>query len=125
MIDWTVASLVDTQAAIADGRLSARDLAELTLARIGEHGDRLGCFYAFDADLLRAKADAADRSQSQGIAPASLHGIPLAHKDMFSRLGRVSTYGSKLHDAGPSTSTATVLSRLDDAGAIDFGQLAM
>ena len=60
-----------------------------------------------------------------GAAPGPLAGVPMMHKDMYYREGRVSTCGSRIRrDFVPKT-TATVLRRLDAAGAIDMGTLNM
>jgi aspartyl-tRNA(Asn)/glutamyl-tRNA(Gln) amidotransferase subunit A len=66
-------------------------------------------------------------SQEQRNTPREgpLGGIPLAHKDMFYRAGRVSNCGSKIRRGWVATETAAVLERLDAAGALDIGTLNM
>jgi aspartyl-tRNA(Asn)/glutamyl-tRNA(Gln) amidotransferase subunit A len=63
------------------------------------------------------------------VAPASgpgpLHGAPLAHKDMYYRAGEVSACGSTIRRDWVAPETATVLARLDAAGAADLGTLNM
>jgi aspartyl-tRNA(Asn)/glutamyl-tRNA(Gln) amidotransferase subunit A len=54
-----------------------------------------------------------------------LHGVPMAHKDMYYRRGVVSTCGSKILRDTPASATAKVLEHLDAAGAIQFGVLNM
>ena len=54
-----------------------------------------------------------------------LHGVPLAHKDMYYREGVPSSCGSKIKGNEPEKTTATALKRLDAAGAIQFGVLDM
>lgn len=59
------------------------------------------------------------------IERSPARGIPLAHKDMFYRAGRVSACGSKiLGDFVPNT-TSAALERLDRAGYADLGRLNM
>src|SRR5205085_7280767 len=54
-----------------------------------------------------------------------LHGVPLAHKDMYYRAGKITTGGSKiLRDYRP-TVTATVVERMQRAGAVWLGNLNM
>ncbi|MCS6781546.1 MAG: amidase, partial [Geminicoccaceae bacterium] len=72
-----------------------------------------------------AAADAADRSLARGAVAGPLHGVPMAHKDMFYREGVASSLGSRIGPARPAPTTATVLKRLDAAGAIQFGVLHM
>src|SRR3954469_8921673 len=52
-------------------------------------------------------------------------GVPLAHKDMFYRAGRVSSCGSKIRRDWVANETAAVLERLDAAGFGDLGRLNM
>ena len=54
-----------------------------------------------------------------------LHGVPLAHKDMFYRAGEVCSCGSKIRADFVPDHTATVLTRLDAAGAVELGRLNM
>jgi aspartyl-tRNA(Asn)/glutamyl-tRNA(Gln) amidotransferase subunit A len=54
-----------------------------------------------------------------------LHGVPMAHKDMYYRRGVVSTCGSTILRDTPAPGTARVLELLDAAGAIQFGVLNM
>jgi aspartyl-tRNA(Asn)/glutamyl-tRNA(Gln) amidotransferase subunit A len=60
-----------------------------------------------------------------GFEGNSQAGIPLAHKDMFYRAGRVSSCGSKIRHDWVADHTAAVLERLDGAGFADLGRLNM
>jgi aspartyl-tRNA(Asn)/glutamyl-tRNA(Gln) amidotransferase subunit A len=64
-----------------------------------------------------------DRPRGGGAGP--LAGLPLAHKDMFYRAGQVSNCGSKIRRGWVASETATVLERLDSAGALQLGTLNM
>ena len=52
-------------------------------------------------------------------------GVPLAHKDMFYRAGRVSSCGSKIRRGWVANETSAALERLDAAGFADLGRLNM
>jgi len=54
-----------------------------------------------------------------------LSGIPLAHKDMFYRAGKVSNCGSTIRRGWVASETSTALERLDAAGALQIGTLNM
>ncbi len=54
-----------------------------------------------------------------------LHGVPLAHKDLFYRAGDLSGGGSKIRADFRADVTATVIDRLDAAGALDLGRLQL
>jgi aspartyl-tRNA(Asn)/glutamyl-tRNA(Gln) amidotransferase subunit A len=74
--------------------------------------------------FIRIEADAA-RAAARAPRSGPLGGIPLAHKDMVYRKGRISACGSVLRRDWIAPTTATVLERLDAAGAIDIGTLTM
>jgi aspartyl-tRNA(Asn)/glutamyl-tRNA(Gln) amidotransferase subunit A len=57
--------------------------------------------------------------------PGALAGVPLAHKDMLYRAGRVSNCGSKIRRGWIAETTSTALERLAGAGALQLGTLSM
>lgn len=120
--DWT---LTDTVDAIAARRVTAVEVTKAALARIEAHNGRLNCFVRVDAPGALAAAEAADRRQASGAPLGPLHGIPLAHKDMFYRPGVPVTCGSAIRRDWVADHTATVLRRIDDAGSITVGALNM
>ena len=125
MTDWSRASLTETADAIATGKTTARAVVEACLDRIGRRNGTLGCFVEVDEMGARAAADAADAQQRAGRQLGPLHGVPLAHKDMYYRAGKVSACGSKLRADWKASYTATALQRLDAAGALEIGRLMM
>jgi aspartyl-tRNA(Asn)/glutamyl-tRNA(Gln) amidotransferase subunit A len=125
MTDWSIASLTDTADAIAARKTTSRDVLEATLDRYADIGKTLGCFVELDAAAARKAADAADKAVADGRKLGPLHGVPLAHKDMYYRGGRVSACGSRVRAGFLPDETATVLNKLDDAGALDIGRLVM
>ena len=118
-------TLVETADAIAAGTVSAREVVEACLSQIETQQPRLNCFISVDADDARAAADAADAAQARGDALGPLHGVPLAHKDLFYRAGKVATCASKIRRGMTSDVTATAVARLEAAGAITVGSLNM
>jgi len=115
---WTLSEAAE---AIVARRISSRELLDACLARIAMWQVETNAFIDLrEEDALRAAA-AADARPARG----PLHGIPLAHKDMFYRAGRISTCGSALRRDWRADETATVLARLDAAGAVDLGTLNM
>ncbi|SAK95468.1 glutamyl-tRNA [Caballeronia hypogeia] len=72
-----------------------------------------------------AQARAVDRDGARTQLASRLSGAPLAHKDMFFRAGELSECGSRILAGHRPAITATVLERLDNAGAIDLGALHM
>ncbi len=125
MADWSRTSLTDTADAIAAGTTTSRDVLEACLDRFKQIGAMLGCFVELDPDAARKTADAADTARATGQPTGPLHGVPLAHKDMYYRQGRISACGSRVRSDFVPDRTATVLEKLDAAGALDIGRLVM
>ena len=112
-------------AAIRAQRVSATKVMEATLARAQVVQPKLNAFLRIDAELALEAARLADRDLSRGHLRGPLHGVPMAHKDMYYRKGVASSYGGKIGPSRPAPSTASVLERLDTAGAVQFGVLNM
>ncbi|MEO1017533.1 MAG: amidase [Pseudomonadota bacterium] len=107
------------------GELSSLEVTSAAIEALEERGKALNAVVEIDADRALDAAKACDRERTAGHSRGLLHGLPLAHKDMFYRAGRPSACGTRiLRDFVPQT-TATVLAKLDQAGAIDLGRLHM
>ncbi len=111
--------------AIRDKQVSAAKAMEATLARAQAVQPKLNAFLRIDTDLALDAARLADRDLARGHLRGPLHGVPMAHKDMYYREGVASSYGGRIGASRPAPSTATALARLDAAGAIQFGVLNM
>ena len=125
MSDPTALTLRAAASAIAQGTLSAQALVEACLDRVERLQPTLNCFISVAAERARKQAREADAAVKCGRRLPPLHGVPLAHKDMFYRAGEVCTCGSKIRRDFVPDHTATVLTRLDAAGAIEIGHLNM
>jgi aspartyl-tRNA(Asn)/glutamyl-tRNA(Gln) amidotransferase subunit A len=118
-------SLTSVAKAIAQKRFSSREVTQSCLDRIAQWQPRLNAFMAIEADTALAAADAADSALAKGKLGGPLHGVPLAHKDMYYDAGHVVTCGSKIRREFVATTTSTALQRLKDAGTIRLGSLQM
>ena len=118
-------SLVEAADAVRAGRVSARELTQACLQRIERLQPKLNAFISIDAEDALQAADRADAARKRGDTLGPLHGVPLAHKDMYYRAGKVSTCGSKIRRDFRPDYTATVIERIDAAGAIHLGGLNM
>lgn len=123
--ELTHLGLTEVADALRQRKLSAVEVTQACLARIADKQPELNCFISLDADGAMRAARAVDARLARGEDVGPLAGIPLAHKDMFYRRGRISTCGSKIRRQSVAEDTATVLSRLDGAGALDLGGLNM
>jgi aspartyl-tRNA(Asn)/glutamyl-tRNA(Gln) amidotransferase subunit A len=98
---------------IAEARAhSPQELLDSCRARIARWQPRINAFVSLEP-------------RAEGKKSGPLAGIPLAHKDMFYRAGRVSNCGSKIRKGWVPPQTAAALERLDAAGAADIGTLNM
>jgi aspartyl-tRNA(Asn)/glutamyl-tRNA(Gln) amidotransferase subunit A len=118
-------SLVAVAKAIAEKKISSREATQSCLARIAQWQPRLNAFMAIEQDAALAAADAADAALAKGGSRGALHGVPLAHKDMYYDAGKVVTCGSKIRRDFVATTTSTALQRLKDAGTVRLGSLQM
>lgn len=122
LLSWSAAELARR---IAKGEVSSREVTLAVIEALDGAGRRLNAVARLRPDEALAAADAADAARARGEALGPLHGVPLAHKDMFYRTGELSECGAVLMQGYRPDVTATVIARLDAAGAIDVGRLNM
>jgi aspartyl-tRNA(Asn)/glutamyl-tRNA(Gln) amidotransferase subunit A len=118
-------SLTEVAGAIARRQVSSAEVTQALLDRIAVWQARLNCFIALEPEAALARARWLDAELAAGRHHGALHGVPLAHKDLFYRQGEISTGGSEIRRHWRAPATATVLDRLDRAGAIQLGRLNM
>ncbi|MDR3436009.1 amidase [Telmatospirillum sp.] len=112
--------------AIRNGEVSAEQAVKAALSRAEAVNPRINAILSFDTEEAIEAGRAIDAGRRQGKAPAgALLGVPLAHKDMFDRIGRIATWGAKIRAGAPATRDATAIARLKAAGAVPFGALNM
>ncbi|ANN79652.1 Asp-tRNA(Asn)/Glu-tRNA(Gln) amidotransferase subunit GatA [Bordetella flabilis] len=101
--------------------VSAVELARSALDAAQDAAD-LNAFLHIDADLTLQQARAADAALAAGTA-GPLTGVPIAHKDAFVTRGWRTTAGSRMLGQYVSPFDATVVERLQEAGAVSIGKL--
>ena len=116
-------TLREVATAIANGEISCVEATQACIDRAQLVQPTLNCFIHLDAEGALEKATAADKVLRSGENVGPLHGVPMAHKDAFYRRGRITTCGSAIRATFVPETTATVLERLDAAGAIELGTL--
>ncbi|HEY2612700.1 MAG TPA: amidase, partial [Reyranella sp.] len=82
-------------------------------------------FMAVESEAALKAADEADAALAKGQSRGALHGVPLAHKDMYYEAGKVVTCGSLIRRDFVASTTSTALQRLKDAGQVRLGSLQM
>ena len=122
--DWLPAS--EIARAVAARKMSALSATEAALARIARHDPQLNAFTDVVADRARATARAIDAALAAGQAVGPLAGVPFAVKNLFDAKGLATRAGSKINrELKPSTRDATLIERLEAAGAVLIGALNM
>src|SRR3954453_14605671 len=112
--------------AVAGGKMTALAATEAALARIAKHDGVLNSFTDVTADRARAKARSVDAAVAAGQKVGPLAGVPFAVKNLFDVQGLPTRAGSKINrDLPPSSRDATLIERLEAAGAILVGALNM
>lgn len=125
MSDPCLLDLTEIAEAIAARRISSVEATRACLDRIAAWQPAVNAFIRIDEEEALRSAAERDRELAQGRRRGPLHGVPLAHKDLLYREGRVTTGGSKILRDVKATTTSTLLERLDAAGAVDCGTLHM
>ena len=125
MRDPALLDLSEAADAIADGRLSSVEATHACIDRIEAWQPAINAFITLDRERALVQAAERDRELARGQRRGPLHGVPLAHKDLVLRAGRVTTAGSKIMRSTVADRTSTLLERLDSAGAVDLGTLHM
>ncbi|MCS3731772.1 AtzE family amidohydrolase [Bradyrhizobium betae] len=119
-------SAADIAKAVAGGKLSALDATEAALARIKQHDGALNAFTDVTAERARAKARAVDADIAAGKDVGPLAGVPFAVKNLFDVAGLPTRAGSKINrDRAPAERDATLIERMEAAGAVLVGALNM
>jgi aspartyl-tRNA(Asn)/glutamyl-tRNA(Gln) amidotransferase subunit A len=124
-IELAQLNLTEVAAGIAAKRYSSVEVTRNCLDRLAGIGERLTCVAGIDAEVALTDAKIADADLASGRLRGPLHGVPLGHKDMFFRAGRLTACGSRILAEFVPDHTATVLTRLDAAGALDIARLNM
>ena len=76
-------TLTEVARAIAMKQLSSREVTRALLHRIGQWQPHLNAFMSVEAEAALKAAEAADAELAKGKVRGPLHGVPLAHKDMY------------------------------------------
>ena len=125
MSDPTELSLTDLTAAIRRRKVSSAEITKALLARVKKWQPKIHAFARVEAEDAMKAARAADRALANGKIKGPLHGVPLAHKDMYYVKGKLAECGSKIRKGWVAPTTATALTRLEAAGAHRLGALNM
>jgi len=116
------ATVVDIAADIASGKTSAVEVLEQHLARITERESEIHAFNLVTTEQARATAQQVDADIKAGKPVGPLAGVPVALKDNMCTRGIDTTCSSKILEGWKPPYDATVVTRLQQAGAVMVGK---
>lgn len=116
------ATVVDIAKDIASGKTSAVDVLEQHLARITEREGEINAFNLVTTEQARASAQQVDADIKAGKPVGALAGVPVALKDNMCTRGIETTCSSKILEGWKPPYDATVVTRLQQAGAVMVGK---
>jgi aspartyl-tRNA(Asn)/glutamyl-tRNA(Gln) amidotransferase subunit A len=125
-LDLSFRTAADIGAAVGAGRASALSVVEATFARIRACDPLLNSFTAVTEQRALLRAQELDDARARGERALPLAGVPFAAKNLFNIAGMPTLAGSKINrDAPPANRDATLIERLEAAGAVLVGALNM
>lgn len=107
---------------IRNREVSATEVMAAHLDRVQQWNPQINAVVAADFERAMSSARAADDAQSRGEQLGALHGLPVAHKDLFSTKGTRTTFGSLAFEHYVPEADVSVVERQRLAGAISLGK---
>ncbi len=106
-------------------QVSSLELTEMYLDRLKRHGPTLECVITLTEELARRQAARADAELARGHYRGPLHGIPWGGKDLLAEDAYRTTWGAKPYETQHIPDDATVVRRLEEAGAVLVAKLTL
>jgi len=122
-MELTELTLTEAAELIKTGELSPVELTEAHLMRIERLDPQLNCFITLTAQQALEQARQAEAAIHRGGYLGTLHGIPLAVKDLYETAGIRTTAGSTFFADYVPEEDCAVVQKLRTAGAVNLGKL--
>src|ERR1043166_7014768 len=128
--DLAFYSVAELGRLIKTRQITSEKLTRFFLDRLKRYGPKLECTVTLTEDLALEQARRADAEIARGKYRGPLHGIPYGAKDLLAVKGVPTTWGAAPYTNQVFDFDATVIKRLEDAGAVlvvktTLGELAM
>jgi Asp-tRNA(Asn)/Glu-tRNA(Gln) amidotransferase A subunit family amidase len=128
--DLAFATVLDLASLLWNHKITSLALTQMYIARLKRYDPKLHFVITLTEERALAQAKAADEEMAAGLYRGPLHGIPWGAKDLLSVKGFPTTWGAGGFEHQSFNEDATVVKRLDDAGAVlvakfTLGALAM
>ena len=109
---------------VKDAKLTSVEICKLYIERINKFEKDIKAWAHFDKKLLLEKAEEADNYRKSGKPTGSLHGIPVALKDIIGTYDMPTECGTVLRKGKTQSQNAEIVDLLKSAGAIIMGKTA-
>ena len=116
--------ITDLSQLIESRQVSSEELTQMYLKRIKQHDSKLNSVITLTEKLAIKQARKMDREIKAGNYRSSLHGIPWGAKDVIAKSGYRTTWGAKAYRNQVIDYDATLVSRLEEAGAVLIAKLS-
>ena len=123
MTDLAALSARALARAIREKKVSSVEATTAAIKRMKDCHELTNCVVTLEADEALAAAKAADAAVAKGSSRGALTGVPLAHKDMFDRKGKVASWGAKIRATEPAAQDSTAIARFKASGALQIAAL--
>lgn len=123
--DLAFASVRELAELLRARRITSTQLTNMYLARLKKYGPKLECVITITEELALKQAARADAEIAAGKYRGPLHGIPYGAKDLLATRGYKTTWGSVPFKDQVIDQDATVIQRLEAAGAVLAAKLTM
>jgi Asp-tRNA(Asn)/Glu-tRNA(Gln) amidotransferase A subunit family amidase len=110
---------------IKERRITSTQLTRMYLERLKKYGPLLECVITLTEGLALEQAHRADKEIAAGHYRGPLHGIPWGAKDLLATKGVKTTWGARPYEDQIIDEDATVVRRLEEAGAVLVAKLTM
>ncbi|UCG50729.1 MAG: amidase [Candidatus Latescibacterota bacterium] len=118
-------SVRDLSELIRTRKISSTELTRVYIERLKTHGPKLKCVVTMTEDLAMEQARLADEEIAAGKYRGPLHGIPYGAKDLLAVKGYTTTWGAMPYKNQMIDENATVIKRLEEAGAVLVAKLSL
>jgi len=117
--------LVDLAELIRSRQVTSVELTEMYIGRLNRYGPTLECLITMTEDLALRQARRADAEMKRGLYRGPLHGIPWGAKDLLAEDEYKTTWGAMPYQDQHLDYDATVVQRLEEAGAVLMAKLTL
>jgi aspartyl-tRNA(Asn)/glutamyl-tRNA(Gln) amidotransferase subunit A len=122
-MNWKQTCISEVRTAVKNGKPTATQLAGLCFEEIEAQNPAINAYLTLSRDRAMHAAAAVDQMTNQGNPLPPLAGVPVAVKDVLVMKGSPATAGSRILEGYRPPYDATVVTRLEAAGAVLVGKV--